>query len=284
MQTTPTKKRTLARRLASRLPIAYVCLIYIFLYLPIIVVIAFSFNTSKQNIVFEGFTFGWYARMFDNSTLMESFYNTLIVAFSSTAISVVIGTLCAVGLFKLESRLKSIISSSLYIPIAIPEIVFGISLLMFFSMIHLETGMLTVILSHVTFSMPFVVITVRSRIAGFDRSIEEAARDLGANELRTLMRVTVPMLMPGIISGGMLALTLSLDDVVISSFTTGPDCVTLPIKIMGLVKKGVSPDVNALSTMMIAGTVAVMVLSTVLQNRLEGKEVRDKAKATADKL
>lgn len=264
-----TKKRKTGFHPAA---ITYACLVYLFMYIPIIVVIVFSFNTSKMNIIFEGFTFEWYIRMFDNRQLMDAFKNTLIVAGVSTAISIVIGTLCAVGLYRFEFKLKSLISNSLYIPIAIPEIVFGIALLVFFSSLNLNTNMLTLIFSHVTFSMPFVVITVRSRIAGFDRSIEEAARDLGANEFHTFMRVTLPMIMPGVISGGMLALTMSLDDVVISFFTSGPDSTTLPLKILGMVKKGVSPDVNALSTLMIVGTIFIMVIAQVAQNRLEQKK------------
>ena len=249
----------------------YACLVYLFLYIPIVVVIVFSFNTSKTNITFDGFTLEWYGKMFSNRQLMESFKNTLIVAGVSTVLSVVIGTLCAVGLYKFEFKLKGLISNTLYIPIVIPEIVFGIALLIFFSSINLETSMLTLILSHVTFSMPFVVITVRSRMAGYDSSIEEAAKDLGANELRTFMRVTLPMIMPGIISGAMLALTISLDDVVISFFTAGPESTTMPLKILSMVKKGVSPDVNALSTLMIVGTIAVMVISQIVQGKMERK-------------
>jgi ABC-type spermidine/putrescine transport system, permease component II len=268
------KKMTIKekRKGISPLSMLFLCIVYLFLYLPIAVVIAYSFNASQLNVVFTGFTTHWYITMFSNTLLMNSFENTLIVALSSTIISVVIGTLCAVGLFRFEFKLKSLITNTLYIPIAIPEIVFGIALLVFFSSIHLQTGLLTLILSHVTFSMPFVAITVRSRIAGFDRSIEEAARDLGANELRTFTRVTLPNIMPGVIAGGMLALTLSLDDVVISFFTAGPDSTTLPLRILGMVKKGVSPDVNALATLVIAGTVAIMLIATFAQNRLEQKQ------------
>lgn len=249
--------------------VLYPCLVYLFLYLPIIVVIVFSFNTSKMNITFQGFTIDWYFKMFSNRLLIESFQNTLIVAFFSTIFSVVIGTLCAVGLYKFESRLKNVISSSLYIPIVIPEIVFGIALLVFFSSLKIPTSMFTLIVSHITFSLPFVVITVRSRMAGFDPSILEAAKDLGAGEVSTFMRVTLPMLMPGVIAGGMLALTLSLDDVIISFFMAGTESTTLPLKILGMVRKGVSPDVNALSTLMIVGTVAVMVCAQMIENKLE---------------
>ena len=182
----------------------YACLVYLFLYLPIFVVIAFSFNTSEMNITFQGFTFEWYGRMFENRQLMQSFFNTVIVAFWSTILSVVIGTLCALGLYKFEFKLKNLISSSLYIPIVIPELVFAIALLIFFSSINVNMNMVTLIIAHVTFSMPFVVITVRASLAGFDKSIEEAARDLGANEFRTFFRVTLPMISPGVISGGML--------------------------------------------------------------------------------
>jgi spermidine/putrescine transport system permease protein len=266
------KKIKEKRKGISPLSMLFLCMVYLFLYLPIAVVIAYSFNASPLNVVFTGFTTHWYVTMFSNTLLMNSFQNTLIVAATSTIISVVIGTLCAVGLFRFEFKLKSLITNTLYIPIAIPEIVFGIALLVFFSSIHLGTGLFTLILSHVTFSMPFVAITVRSRIAGFDRSIEEAARDLGANELRTFTRVTLPNIMPGVIAGGMLALTLSLDDVVISFFTSGPDSTTLPLRILGMVKKGVSPDVNALATLVIVGTIAIILIATFAQNRLEQKQ------------
>ena len=148
---------------------------------------------------------------------------------------------------------------------------FAIALLIFFSSIHVSMSMVTLIIAHVTFSMPFVVITVRARLAGFDKSIEEAARDLGANELRTFFRVTLPMISPGVISGGMLALTMSLDDVVVSFFTAGPESQTLPLKILGMVRKGVSPDVNALSTLMILGTIVILLTATMIQGKLEKK-------------
>ena len=251
--------------------ILYACLIYLFLYLTIFVVIAFSFNTSKMNITFEGFTFAWYGRMFENRQLMQSFVNTVIVAGASTILSVIIGTLCALDMYKFEFKLKKVISSSLYIPIVIPELVFAIALLIFFTSLNISMSMGTLIIAHVTFSMPFVVITVRARLAGFDKSIEEAARDLGANEFRTFWRVTLPMIFPGVISGGMLALTMSLDDVVVSFFTAGPESTTLPLKILGMVRKGVSPDVNALSTLMIIGTIVILLTSTLIQGRLEKK-------------
>ena len=257
------KKRRLSFRPLSTL---WACLVYLFLYLPIFVVIAYSFNGSSRNVRFEGFTFSWYVRMFDNRQLMEAFQNTVFLAVVSTLISVVLGTLCAVGLYRFEFKLKSAISTALYIPIVIPEIVFGISLLVFFSSLDIPQGMLTLVIAHVTFSLPFVVITVRSRLAGFDRSLEEAAQDLGANGIRTFFRVTLPLITPGVISGALLALTLSLDDVVVSTFTAGRD-TTLPLKIQSMVKRGVTPDVNALSTVMIIGVFLILILSNLIQGR-----------------
>lgn len=257
------------------LRMTYACLVYLFLYLPIAVVVAFSFNTSKLNVVFEGFTLEWYVKMWSNKALMDSFVNTLIVAAVSTLLATVLGTLCAVGLNRFEFKLKSLISNTLYIPIVIPELVFAIAVLILFSSINIPMSMFTLIVSHVTFSMPFVVITVRSRLAGFDKSVEEAARDLGANELHTFFRVTLPMIAPGVMSGAMLALTLSLDDVVVSFFTAGPDSQTLPLKILGMVKKGISPDVNALSTLIILGTVLLLVSTTIIQTKLERQETAD---------
>lgn len=245
--------------------VIYACLIYMFLYLPIFIVIIFSFNTSEMNVKFEGFTLSWYVRMFDNIELMDALKTTVIVAIASTFLSVFVGTISAFGMFRYKFKAKSVIDSLMYIPIVIPEIVLGISLLAFFTALNIPMGLLTLIIAHVTFSVPFVIITVRSRLAGYDMSIEEASMDLGANQWRTFRRVTLPIIAPGIMSGAMLALTMSLDDVIVSFFTTGPNDVTLPIKIFGMVRKGVSPDVNALSTVMILATILIMITSKSLE-------------------
>lgn len=252
--------------------VMYACLIYIFLYLPIVIVIIYSFNTSEMNIKFEGFTLSWYVRMFDNIELMEALKTTLIVAIASTALSVFIGTISAFGMFKYKFRGKSAVDSLMYIPIVIPEIVLGISLLAFFTALNIPMGLLTLIIAHVTFSVPFVIITVRARLSGYDMSVEEAAMDLGANQWRTFKRVTFPIIAPGVMSGAMLALTMSLDDVIVSFFTCGPNDVTLPIKIFGMVRKGVSPDVNALSTVMILATALIMITSKLLENASEKRQ------------
>jgi len=219
------------------------------------VLIVFSFNTSKMNIVFEGFTTKWYGSLFANRSLMEALQNTLIIAFVSTAISGVIGTLAAVGLERFRFRGRDIIDKLLYIPVVIPEIVLGIALLSVFSLMDIQLGLFTIILSHVTFQAPFVIITVRSRLSGFDMSVEEAAMDLGANRFQTFTKITLPLIAPGVLSGVLLAFTLSLDDVIISFFTAGPGSNTLPLKIFSMVKTGVTPEVNALSTIIIMVTV-----------------------------
>jgi spermidine/putrescine transport system permease protein len=248
-------------------------LIYVFLYLPIIVVIAFSFNTSSRNIVFEGFTFDWYSKIFDNDELIGAFQNTLIVGLSSTIISVIVGTIGAFGMHKYKFRGKKIIDVLMYIPVVIPEIILGIALLVIFSIAQMPLGILTLIVAHATFSIPFVVFTVRARLNGFDPSIEEAAMDLGANRIRTFFEIVLPSIMPGVISGGMLALTLSMDDVIISFFTTGPESTTLPMKIYSMVRSGVSPDVNALSTLILLATSIVVVITQsgilrILKNKM----------------
>lgn len=237
----------------------FMTLVYAFLYMPIMVIIFFSFNTSKLNITFQGFTLDWYGVMFHNTSLMAALENTVIVAVSCVILSVFIGTLAAVGMFRYQFKGKGVIDSLLYVPIVIPEIVMGISLLAFFHILNMDPGILTLIIAHVTFSMPYVVVTVRSRIAGYDMAVEEAAMDLGATRLHTFLRVTLPIIAPGVLSGAMLALTLSLDDVIVSFFTNGT-VETLPIFIFNKVKTGVSPDVNALITLIIAVTLIVLLL------------------------
>ena len=226
-------------------------LVFIFLFLPIIVLIIFSFNTSRLNIVFEGFTLSWYKELFQNKMLIESLFNTLIVAVTSTVISTIIGTISAYGIKKYDFKGKKLINELLYIPVIIPEIVLGISLLSIYSFFKLELGMFSLILSHIAFSIPFVIINVNSAIESMNSNIEEAASDLGATKIKTFFYVVLPSLLPGILSGAELAFTLSMDDVVISYFTAGPDSNTLPLQIFSMIKSGVTPDVNALITLLL---------------------------------
>ena len=244
-----------------------ITLILFFLYLPIIILVIYSFNTSKMNVVFEGFTFDWYKTLFDNTDLIEAFINTLIIAITSTAISTVIGTIGAIGLKKYKFRGKQFINLLLYIPIVIPEIVLGISLLSVYTLTKLELGMFTLILSHISFSIPFVIVSVRSALSKDLDTYEEAAKDLGANNTNTFFKVTLPYIMPGVISGALLAFTLSLDDVVISYFTAGPGSNTLPLKIYSMIKTGISPDVNALSSLMLLAIMFILTISVIIQSR-----------------
>ena len=244
-----------------------IALILFFLYLPIIILVIYSFNTSKMNVVFEGFTLDWYKTLFDNTDLIEAFMNTMIIAITSTAISTVIGTLGAVGLKKYKFKGKQFINLLLYIPIVIPEIVLGISLLSVYTLTKLELGMFTLILSHIAFSIPFVIVSVRSALSKDLDTYEEAAKDLGANNTNTFFKITLPYIMPGVISGALLAFTLSLDDVVISYFTAGPGSNTLPLKIYSMIKTGISPDVNALSSLMLLAIMFILTISVVIQSR-----------------
>ena len=277
-------------------------LVYLFLYAPILVLILFSFNASRANIVFEGFIpayservvmdgslvksgpcgpFYWFCELSKNKDVTEAARNTLTIAFISTIISTIIGTMAALSLQRYEFKLKPFSQLSLYIPIVIPEIVMGIGILTLFSQLfgvlngafgltgdsRLSMGLGTVIVSHIAFSVPFVTLVVQARLQGFDKSYEEAAMDLGANEWITFRRVTFPMILPGILSGGLLAFTLSLDDFVITFFTNGPGSTTLPIYVYGLLRRIITPQVNALSTVWILTVFLVVLLLQWVQSR-----------------
>lgn len=252
----------------------FIILTFIFLYLPIIILVVFSFNSSKLNIIFEGFTTDWYKILFQNTNLLEAFLNTMVIAITSTAISTIIGTLAAIGINKYDFPFKEFINRLLYIPIVIPEIVLGISLLSIYTLMKLELGMFTLILSHIAFSIPFVIVSVRSSLSQELNTYQEAAKDLGANEFKSLFKITLPLIMPGVVSGATLAFTLSLDDVVISYFTAGPGSNTLPLKIYSMIKTGITPDVNALSTLMLLTTIIILTLSAIFQSRKMSKGVK----------
>lgn len=242
--------------------IVFYAAVYIFLFLPISVIVVNSMNatTTKPYLSWKGFTFDWYIKLFDNDALLSSFGNTMFIAIMSTLLATVIGTLGAIGMYKYKFKGKSLIDGLLYIPVVIPEIVMGISLLTMFSKTNVPRGMLTLILAHVTFSIPYVIFNVRARLSGYDSSIEEASLDLGANRIRTFFEITLPVLAPGIAGGALLAFTLSIDDVIISYFVNG-QTKTYPLKVMESIKSGVSPDVNALSTLILIGTIILVVLT-----------------------
>jgi spermidine/putrescine transport system permease protein len=240
---------------------------FAFLYVPIAVLVLFSFNNARTSIQWRGFTLQWYERMLNNDDLIQAAINSLIVATLSTILSTIIGTLAALAMERYTFRSKGLWDGLLYMPVIIPEIVAGVSLLMFFAQTGLERGLATLVIAHVAFSMPFVYLTVRARLADFDRRVEEAAYDLGANELTTFWRVTLPLLLPGIVSGALLAFTLSIDDYIISFFVNGQGWDTLPIYIWTQIKKITTPEVNAISTVMLALSVVVVALSVLLQRK-----------------
>ena len=245
----------------------FLYLVFIFLFLPIIILVIYSFNSSSMNIIFEHFTFDWYYRLFQNGDLIESFTNTLIVAFTSTIISTIIGTISAYGLYKYDFKGKGIINGLIYVPIVIPEIVLGISLLSIFTLMKLELGLFTIILAHIAFSIPFVIVSVRSNLTNDIKVLEESAKDLGASNFSIFKSIVLPTIMPAIISGATLAFTLSLDDVVISYFTAGPGSNTLPLYIYSMIKTGITPDVNALSTLMMLVVFIILISITLYQSR-----------------
>lgn len=276
--------------------------VYIFLYAPIIVLFLYAFNASRTNVVFEGFVsqvgpvqqegslvtqspcgpFHWFCVLAQNKEVLEAAGNTLTIAFTSSIAATIIGTMAALALQRYNFPVKTFSEASLYIPIVIPEIVMGIGILVLFSAVfswansafglvgdrRLSMGLFTVIVSHIAFSVPFVTLVVRARLHGFDKSVEEAAMDLGANEFVTFWRITLPIIFPGVLSGALLAFTLSLDDFIITFFTNGPGSTTLPIYVYGLLRRIITPEVNALSAVWIL----IVLFAVLISQRLESRQ------------
>ena len=245
----------------------------VFLYAPIVVLIAFSFSESKRLINITGFTFDWYGKAFRNEDLMLAFANSFTIAFFSTLISLILGAMTALVLWRFRFPLKPVYEGAVALPIVIPEICLGVALLAFFARIGWPQGLpwplnlSQITVSHVAFSFPFVAMVVRARLANFNRELEEAAKDLGAGEWQAIRDVIVPHMKPGLIAGGLLAFTLSLDDFVITFFTAGPETVTFPLKVYSMVRFSVTPEVNAASTVLIVITVVLTALAMWLQGR-----------------
>ncbi|MBI3438384.1 MAG: ABC transporter permease [Proteobacteria bacterium] len=248
----------------------------IFLYAPLITLMAFSFNTSRRNIVWEGFTFDWYGRAMSDDSLVQAFINSLTIALICTVVSVVLGAMSAVLLWRFRFPGKTALEGSLALPIVVPEICMGVAMLVFFARIFpwpagmpwpLNLGAITI--AHISFSFPFVTTVVRARLASFNRELEEAAKDLGADEWRTFWDVLVPHMTPGLVSGALLAFTLSLDDFVITFFTAGPDTITFPVKVYSMLRFSVTPEVNAASTILIVVTILFTAIGLQLQSQSE---------------
>jgi len=254
---------------------AYALVILAFLYLPLVILALYSFNDSRINAVWSGFTFKWYLTLFSNTRVLEALTNTLIIGVISTVISTSLGTIAAIALYRYQYKFKTAINGLLYLPILIPEIVMGLSLLVLFSQFHLPLGKPTLILAHITFCLSFVVITVGARMEGMRLDYEQAASDLYATPWQTFRYITFPLIMPGIIAGALIAFTLSIDDFVISFFVAGPNSTTLPLYIYAMVKRGISPEINALSTLMMCVTISLVILAEILQPRHHHKQKQE---------
>ncbi|MEZ4860462.1 MAG: ABC transporter permease [Caldilineaceae bacterium] len=266
------RRRTLTERLLS----ANAWLVFIFFYVPIAVLILFSFNSNRYVSQWEGFSLEWYAKLLQNDAIGLALYNSMVVAGVSTVISTVMGTLVAVGMERFDFRGKVSLDSVLYLPIIIPDIAMAVMLLLFFVQaanflglfgIRFSLGLTTIILAHVAFNISYVAVVVRARLAGFDKALEEASADLYANEWDTFRYVTLPLIMPGIMGGALMAFTLSLDDFVVTFFTSGPGSTTLPLHIYSMVKTGITPEINALSTLMLFASIVLVLASLALQRR-----------------
>ncbi|WP_367881007.1 ABC transporter permease [Shinella daejeonensis] len=266
----------------SRFNIVSVVLGFAFLYLPILLLVIFSFNESKLVTVWAGFSTKWYVSLFHNQGLIDAAWVTIRVALLAASVATVLGTMAALALVRYTRfRGRLLFSGMVYAPLVMPEVITGLSLLLLFVAIGFDRGFWTVTLAHITFSMCFVTVVVQSRLLSFDRSIEEAAMDLGATPVRTFFQVTLPIIAPAVLSGWMLALTLSLDDLVIASFTSGPGATTLPMKIYSQVRLGVTPEINAACTILI-GLVAIGVLvASILTKRRAVQQERDERAAFA---
>jgi spermidine/putrescine transport system permease protein len=254
-------------KLVMRLLAGWTTLVLIFFYLPILILIAYSFNTSRLNILWEGFTLSWYVSIWHDRVLIRSLHNSLIVALCSTLLSVLLGTGGAWLLYRYRFPALRLVQTLIFIPMIIPEVIMGVSLLILFVVIHLELGYTTIIISHVTFCFPFVLVAVQARLAGFDPAMEEAAMDLGATPMEAFRHVLVPYLMPAILAGALMSFTLSLDELIVTYFTASAGTRTLPLEIFGRIKKGLDPTLNAISTVFILATMLLVAVAEMLKRR-----------------
>ena len=270
------KKKRRKGRILSLLTDLYVIIIYTILYIPVAVMIAFSFNDAKRNYSWEGFTTRWYAKLFSfsNTTLWDALVYSLVIAVLATLISTVIGVLGGIGLKKFEFRAKKFINMMIFVPIIVPEIVLAVAMLIIFIILGIKMGMGTILIGHCTFCIPYAVVTIKGRISGDNETLEEASMDLGANRMQTFLRVTIPSIMPGIMSAAFLSFTLSIDDVVMSNMLAGASQSTLPVLILSMNRTGISGDVNALTTVMIVLMVAAILCQRLVSRIIAGRRSR----------
>lgn len=251
----------------SKFAAFYMGVIFLLMYIPIAVVIVFSFNESKLPVSFTGFSLKWYQQLFADRDMLEALKNSLVLGVLSCGLSAVIGTLGAVGLSSIHWKTKGALEYISILPLMIPEIILGMVLMAFFYMLGLPFGMLTLLIGHTVFCVPYILMEVKARLVGMDPSLEEAARDLGAGAFRAFLDITLPLIMPAVISGSLLAFAMSMDDVVISIFVNGPRISTLPIKVYTQLKTGVTPEINALCTIMLAVTLGVLLIRSIFTRR-----------------
>lgn len=267
----------------SRFNIVCLLLGMAFLYLPILLLVVFSFNDSRLVTVWGGFSTRWYGELLRNQSLLDAAWVTLRVAFVTATVAVVLGTAAALMLARFgRFRGRTLFSGMIYAPLVMPEVITGLSLLLMFVWLAIDRGFLTLTIAHVTFSMCYVAVVVQSRLAGLDRSIEEAAMDLGCPPGRVFFQITLPVIAPAVIAGWLLSFTLSLDDLVIASFTTGPGATTLPMKIYSQVRLGVTPEINAISTILIGLVATGVLIASIIARRRELRRQRDARLAASE--
>ena len=259
-----------SRKLWMRLAMGFT---FFFLYFPILSLIVFSFNDSKRNITWRGFTLKYYEKAFDNTQLHEAFANSLIVAGISTVTATILGAMLGLALYKFRFPAQGPYEGMVHLPIVIPEICLAVAMVAFFATVDVPLGLITITVSHIAFSIPFVAVVIRARMAGFNRSLEEVSADLGASQWQTFWNVTFPYMKPGLVAGALLAFTLSLDDFVITFFTSGPGSTTFPIKIYSMVRFSVTPEVNAASTVLIVITLFLTTLALWIQSKSQRNQV-----------
>jgi spermidine/putrescine transport system permease protein len=242
---------------------------YAFLYIPLVIVVVYSFNNSRLNAEWVGFTLGWYDKLVHNEEMLTAAGNSLMIALVASLVSTALGTMAGVAMYRYRLRLLPVLVLT---PIAIPEILMGVALLIFFVLLNFTLGLVSVALAHIAFCIGFVAIVVRSRLAGMDESLTEAARDCGATPFEAFRFVTLPLIMPGVIAGALMAFTLSIDDFVITFFTAGAGTVTLPLQIYSMIKIAVTPEVNAVSTLLMLLTLALIIIASRLSPSLLGAQ------------
>ena len=245
----------------------FMFVVYAYLYIPIIILVTNSFNEDRYGLSWKGFSWNWYERLFNNDTLIQAAFHSVTIAFFAATLATIVGGLTAIALYRYRFRGKQAVSGMLFIVMMSPDIVMAVSLLALFRVVGISLGFWSLLLAHVTFCLPYVTVTIFSRLNGFDARMLEAAKDLGASEVTILRKIILPLALPAVVSGWLLSFTISLDDVVVSSFVSGVSYEILPLRIFSLVKTGVTPEVNALATIMIVLSLGLVILSQLVTRK-----------------